>query len=249
MMRSNVESSDIESIMQWFNSGIGDGENGILVYPNLQTFREICTQYLKDELVAREEQKKQAHEEDVDNDYYHDDNKNRLKEQLQKPRIVLIATFYDTVNAVKHNLSAVGVNVQSHIDDGSLLIVDAFNGFYPDTGGMKKLVKSLSERATRERRMGVSAIVNMGYFFLYGRDGEASNLISYEASLAPKTEGGNVRGFSCYHVKNYTNLNDTQKNQLQAQGRKKLLEVTESDGNLQVQNEQQQQEVSLYKQR
>jgi hypothetical protein len=43
-------------------------------------------------------------------------------------RIILIATFYDTVTTVKHNLSAAGVDVRSHLDDGSLLIVDAFNG-------------------------------------------------------------------------------------------------------------------------
>jgi hypothetical protein len=216
-----VESYDIQSIMQWFEDGIGEGENGILVYPNLQTFREIYTQYVKDKLVAREEQK-----EDEDNDDYYDNN-NRRKEQLLIPRIILIATFYDTINTVKHNLSAVGVDVQNHIDDGSLLIVDAFNGYYPDIGGMKKLVTSLSERARKEGRAGVSAIVNMGFFFLYGGDGEASELISYEASLPPKTDGGNVRGFSCYHERNYKTLNDSQKKEVLAQGQKKLLEVTE----------------------
>jgi hypothetical protein len=222
MRMMSVESSDIESIMQWFEDGIEGGENGILVYPNLQTFREICTQYAKDQLVAREEQED---DEDNDDDYY--DNNNRRKEQLLMPRIILIATFYDTVNAVKHNLSAVGVDVQSHIDDGSLLIVDAFNGYYPDVDGMKKLVESLSERAAREGRIGVSAIVNMGFFSLYGGDGELSNLVSYEASLPPKTDGGNVRGFSCYHARNYKNLDDSQKKELHAQGQKKLLEVTD----------------------
>ncbi len=61
---------------------------------------------------------------------------------------------------------------------------------------MEKLVTSLSERADREGRIGVSAIVNMGFFFLYDGDGDASELISYETSLPPKTDGGNVRGFS-----------------------------------------------------
>ena len=144
------------------------------------------------------------------------------------PRIILIATFYDTVNAVKHNLSAAGVDVQSRIDDGSLLVVDAFNGYYPDINGMKKLVISLSERAAKEGRIGVSAIVNSGFFFLYGGDGEASNLINYETSLAPKTDGGNVRGFSCYHLGDYKNLNDSQKKELQGHSQKKLLKVTES---------------------
>ena len=44
-----------ESIMKWFNDGIGEGgENGIVIYPNLQTFRQIYTQYVKDRLTAKE---------------------------------------------------------------------------------------------------------------------------------------------------------------------------------------------------
>jgi hypothetical protein len=225
---TSVESSDIESVMQWFENGIQKGENSILVYPNLQTFREIYSQYVKDQLAPREEQKGKEGDEDNDNNHYHYHNNAGRNEHLLVPRIILIATFYDTVNAVKHNLSAVGVDVQSRIDDGSLLIVDAFSGYHPDINGMEKLVTSLSERADREGRIGVSAIVNMGFFFLYGGDGEASNLINYEASLAPKTDGGNVRGFSCYHLGDYKNLNDSQKKELQGHGQKKLLKVTES---------------------
>jgi hypothetical protein len=109
--------------------------------------------------------------------------------------------------------------VQSHIDDGLLLIVDAFNGYYPNIDGMKKLVASLSERARKEGIIGVSVISNMGFFFLYDGDDDASELISYETSLPSKIEGGNVRGFSCYHARDYKNLDDNQK---------KSLEVTES---------------------
>jgi hypothetical protein len=227
MRMRRAGSHHIESIIEWFEDGLEEGENGILVYPNMQTFREIYMQYAKDQLVAREEQKEN---EDDNNDDYHDNN-NRRKEQLLMPRIILIATFYDTVNAVKHNLSAVGVEVQSHIDDGSLLIVDAFDGYYPNIDGMKKLVVSLSERARKEGRIGVSAIVNMGYFFLYDGDG-ASELISYESSLPSKTADGNVRGVSCYHARDYKNLDDSQKKELLTQGQKKSLEVTESAANV-----------------
>jgi hypothetical protein len=236
MTRRVVESHDIESIMDWFDGEIGEGENGVLVYPNSPTFREIYTQYAKNQLVsARAGQ--QSKDISQDNTNNNDDNKNknkssrRSKEEqqlLMQPRILLIATFYDTVNAVKHSLSAVGVDVQSHIDDGSLLIVDAFNAYYPDIDGMKKLVASLSERARKEGRIGVSAIINTGFFFLYGRDVDGSNLIHYEASLAPKTEGNNVRGFSCYHMKNYRKFSDSQKKELLTQGQKKSLEVIES---------------------
>ena len=204
----NNSSESNESITKWFHEDLGDGENGIVVYPNLQTFRQIYTQHAKDQLANEE-----------------DDNNNTHNEQ-SKPRIILIATFYETIDSVKHSLSAVGVDAQSLIDNGSLIIVDAFSSYYPDVSGMKKLVASLSDRARKEGSDGVTAIVDMGFFFLFGGDGRATELINYEASLAPKTEGGNVKGFSCYHGGNYNTLKDSQRKELAQKG-KKLLEVTE----------------------
>src|SRR5215212_8535774 len=185
---NNSESN--ESIMKWFHEGITDGENGIVIYPNLQTFRQIYTRYAKGQLAKEDE----------------DEKNNSKGNEQSKPRIILIATFYETIDSVKHSLNAVGVGAQSLIDNGSLVIVDAFSSYYPDIDGMKKLVASLSDRAKKE--------------------GRATELINYEASLPPKTEGGNVKGFSCYHGGNYNTLKDSQRKELAQKG-KKLLEVTE----------------------
>jgi len=202
---------DNESVMKWFNEEVGDGENGIVIYPDLQTFRQIYTKYAKEQLAKEEEA----------------DNSTKGNEQSKKPRTLLIATFYETIDSVKHHLSAVGVqNIQSLIDNGSLVIVDAFSSYYPDINGMKKLIASLSDRAKREGRAGVTAIVDMGFFFMFGGDGRATELINYEASLAPKTEGGNVKGFTCYHGENYSTLKENQKKELAQKG-KKVFEITE----------------------
>lgn len=195
--------------MKWFDEEVRDGENSIIIYPNLQTFRQIYTKYVKDQLAK-------------------EDENNSKRNEPSLPRIMLIATFYETTDSVKHHLSAAGLqNIQSLIDNGSLVIVDAFSSYYPDVDGMKKLVASLSDRARKEGRDGVTAIVDMGFFFLFGGDGRATELINYEASLAPTTEGGNVKGFSCYHGGNYDTLKDDQKKEL-AQRQKKVFEVTES---------------------
>jgi hypothetical protein len=209
-LRVNNNSENNELIKKWFKEEIEEGENGIIIYPNLQTFRQIYTQYVKDQ---------QEKEEEKENDSTHN-------KQLM-PRIILIATFYETIDSVKHSLNVVGVDVQRDIDNGSLVIVDAFSSYYPDINGMKKLVASLSQRARKEGRVGVSSIVDMGYFFLFGGDGRATELINYEASLPPKTEGGNVIGFNCYHGGNYNTLKDSQRKELAQKG-KKVLEVTES---------------------
>ena len=92
---------------------------------------------------------------------------------------------------------------------------------------MKKLIDSLSVRARKERRPRVTAIVDMGFFFLFGGDSKAADLISYEASLAPKTQDGNVKGISCYQWGHYETLTERDKELLTQGQRKKLLEVKE----------------------
>ncbi len=137
------DSENNELILKWFNGGEGgEGENSIWVYPNLQSFRQIYTRYVKGDLAVRKEEKEE-------------DNSNNRHNKQTKSRIILIATFYETVDSVKHNLSAVGADVHSHIDNGSLVIVDAFDSYFPDIDDMKKLVASLSECAKTEGRAGV----------------------------------------------------------------------------------------------
>lgn len=211
-----------ESIQRWFDKEVEDGENSILVYPSTQTFRQIYTKYVKDHLVSA---RKQEVEEENNNN---NNNSSRDNNKQSKPRIILIAPFYETVESVKHQLSAFGIeNVQGLIDSGSLVIADSFHSFFPDSQGMKKLIDSLSERARKEERPGVTAIVDVGFFFLFGGDSKAVNLISYEASLAPKTQDGNVKGISCCHWGNYETLTERDKELLTQGQKKKLLEVRE----------------------
>lgn len=82
-MRVNSENNEL--IKKWFKEEIAEGENGIVIYPNLQTFCQIYTEYVKDHLAKAGEEEE-------------DDNSTR-NEQL-KPRIILIATFYETIDSV-----------------------------------------------------------------------------------------------------------------------------------------------------
>jgi hypothetical protein len=220
-----TESKDNEeSIQRWFDKEVEDGENSILVYPSTQTFRQIYTKYVKDQLAAA---RAQEGKEDNNNNN-NNSNSSRENNEQSKSRIILIAPFYETVDSVKHQLSAFDVeDVQGLIDSGSLVIADSFHSFFPDSNGMKKLIDSLSERARKEGRPGVTAIVDVGFFFLFGGDSKAANLISYEASLAPKTQDGNVKGISCCHWGNYETLTERDKELLTQGQKKKLLEVRE----------------------
>jgi hypothetical protein len=211
-----------ESIQRWLDKEVQDGENSILVYPNTQTFRDIYTKYVKDQLSAARDQEGKAENK---NNY----NSSRHNNIQSKSRIILIAPFYETADSVKNHLATFGIeNVQGLIDAGSLVIADSFHYFFPDPNGMKKLIDSLSEHAREEGRPGVTAIVDVGFFFLFGGDSKAADLISYESSLAPKTQDGNVKGISCYHWGNYETLTERDKELLTQGQKKKLLEVRET---------------------
>jgi hypothetical protein len=220
-----------ESIQRWFDKEVEDGENTILVYPNTQTFRQIYTKYVKEQLMSA--RKQEVEEENNNNSNNNNINSSRDNNEQPKSRIILISPFYETTDSVKHHLSAFGVeNVQGLIDSGSLVIADSFHSFFPDSNGMKKLIDSLSQRARKEGKAGVTAIVDVGFFFLFGGDSKAADLISYETSLAPKTQDGNVKGISCYHWGNYETLTDEDKEQLTLGQKKKLLEVRETRNHL-----------------
>jgi hypothetical protein len=219
-VRTESEDNE-ETIQRWFDKEVEDGENTILVYPSTQTIRQIYSKYVKDQLVA-------ARKQEIEGNNNNNNNNSRDTNKQSKSRIILIAPFYETVDSVKHQLSAFGVeNVHGLVDSGSLVIADSFHSFFPDINGMKKLIDSLSERARKEGRAGVTAIVDVGFFFLFGGDSKAADLISYEASLAPKTQDGNVKGISCYHWGNYGTLTDEDKEQITLGQKKKLLEVRE----------------------
>ncbi len=55
MKNLRIESeNNNESIMKWFEEEVGDGENSILAYPDLQSTRQIYAKYVKDQLSKEE---------------------------------------------------------------------------------------------------------------------------------------------------------------------------------------------------
>ena len=58
-MSGQSESNSKESIMKWLHEEVGEGENGIVIYPNVQTFRQIYTRYAKEQLAKQEEEEEE----------------------------------------------------------------------------------------------------------------------------------------------------------------------------------------------
>ena len=77
----------------------GFGEHNMLVYPDVETFKEMHCMYAKIHL------------------------------QPKYNEILLIVTYYETHEKIKQNLRDYGVNAEAHEQDGSLMIIDAGKGY------------------------------------------------------------------------------------------------------------------------
>ena len=119
----------------------GFHEHNMLVYPDLDTFRETYCMYASQHL------------------------------QPKYNEIVLIASQYEPLDRVRDNLRGYGVDVEKHEKDGSLVIIDAVKGYQSDKDHLDaiKLCKSLVARGEKEGKAGVCSFGDMGSFFMYDR--------------------------------------------------------------------------------
>jgi hypothetical protein len=69
---------------------------------------------------------------------------------------------------------------------------------------MKELVALLSHRAIKEGRAGITAIIDIGFFFVFGGENTATQLINYDTSLAPKGEGSIIKSLADIMCKTIT---------------------------------------------
>jgi hypothetical protein len=132
---------------------------------------------------------------------------------LPKNEIVVIATQYDTISNVRNTLRLAGIDVEKYLNQGTLFIIDAQQGYQQDAdpgSSIWKLCESLISRARQEDRRGVTLLGDLGSFFNFEKIEE---LMQYEKSLPQKYEG-TIKGICCYHLDDFGNLSETQQQTL-----------------------------------
>ncbi|HJU34938.1 MAG TPA: MEDS domain-containing protein [Nitrososphaera sp.] len=130
---------------------------------------------------------------------------------LPKDEIVVIGTQYDSPDKVKDTLRLVGVDVERHLNKGTLFIVDAQQGYQGcDPRGIWKLAMSLLSRTKKEGRRGVTWVGDAGSFFSFEKIEE---LMQYELSLPQKYED-TIKTMCSYHLKDFETLTEGQQHTL-----------------------------------
>jgi len=130
---------------------------------------------------------------------------------LAENEIVVIATQYDPIAEVKNSLRLAGVDVESYLNQGSLFILDAQQGYQGvDSKGIWKFAMSLLSRAKKEGRRGVTWFGELGSFFNFEKIEE---LMKYELWCPQKYEA-TMKTVCCYHLEDFENLSEIQQQTL-----------------------------------
>jgi MEDS: MEthanogen/methylotroph, DcmR Sensory domain len=135
------------------------------------------------------------------------------KALLPENEIIVIGTQYDVVENVKNTLLRVGVDdVERHLNQGTLFIVDAQKGYQvAGSRGMWRLAMSLLSRVKKEGRQGVSWFGDPGSFFSFEKIEE---LMQYELWNPQKYEHMMMKSICSYHSKDFEKLTEAQKQTL-----------------------------------
>lgn len=130
---------------------------------------------------------------------------------LPENEIIIIGTQYDAIDNVKHVLQLSGVDVETYLNQGTLFIVDAQQGYQQvDSQGLWKFAMSLISRAKKEGRRGVTWFGDLGSFFSFHKIQE---LMQYELGRPQKYED-KLKGICCYHSDNFEELTERQQQTL-----------------------------------
>jgi hypothetical protein len=130
---------------------------------------------------------------------------------LPENEIILIGTQYHAIEDVKNALRLAGVDVETYLNHGTLLIVDAQLGYQNiDIRGMWKLAMSLLSRVRKEDRRGISWFGDLGSFFSFEKIEE---LMQYEL-WCPQKYKDTMKTVCCYHSEDFRKLNKTQQQTL-----------------------------------
>jgi DcmR-like sensory protein len=130
------------------------------------------------------------------------------RQALDNNEVVFLATTYDSVDRIEDALRSKRISVESEMNNGNLIIVDAVKAYQLDTSGAMNLGKSLVTSATRDGKAGVFNISDMGSFFLAERK---DTVMDYERSV-PKKMDFRFKAICSYHKGDFGKLTGEQQN-------------------------------------
>jgi len=171
---------DVAEIAQKLEQ-IESGGHVVLVYPNLETLREIYSHY--------------------------------CRTALENNELVLLLTYYETADSVRHTLTMVGIDVKRYEKERALMIIEDITKTYFGSGqDFLFFLNILNKQQEKRGKNGISVIADMGIFYHFNNN-DKDALFRFERSLPAKFDI-RLKRFCYYHVRDFDRLEEKEKQDL-----------------------------------
>lgn len=131
-----------------------------------------------------------------------------VKTELQdKNNALVILPFYETLDSVRVTLLEGGLNVRKYEEDQSLMIINSTQAYFESDIGLLSFLNIATPSAEIHGKNGVTAIMDVGSFFLFERIEE---LIKRESMWSQKTKV-KIKQICAYNQGNFNQLTDSEK--------------------------------------
>ena len=187
------------------------GSHFLVIYHDLDTFRELYSHYAKAALKDNEIVVILPFYETVNNvrSILSEDSACIDVEKYEKEQSLLIIDS-TSIHALSEDSAC--IDVGKYEKEQSLLIIDSLKSYFGSQEGLMPFVKKIVEFAKVSGRGGVSVIGDMGPFFYYGKN---DGLLHYETTTLPtRFEGINLKGICTYHRQDFKNFSEKEKGML-----------------------------------
>ena len=136
------------------------------------------------------------------------------KTALENNEIVLLLTYYETIDGVRQTLKEIGIDTEKYEKERSLMIVqDITKTYFGSANDFLLFIKIFDKHQEKRGKNGISVFVDMGVFFHHPQNNKKNLVIEFERSLGSKFDT-KLKRFCNYHKKDFDRFEEHEKGNL-----------------------------------
>ena len=136
------------------------------------------------------------------------------KTALENNEIVLLLTYYETIDGVRQTLKEIGIDTEKYEKERSLMIVqDITKTYFGSANDFLFFIKIFDKHQEKRGKNGISVFADMGVFFHHPQNNKKNLVIEFERSLGSKFDT-KLKRFCNYHKKDFDRFEEHEKGNL-----------------------------------
>jgi hypothetical protein len=136
------------------------------------------------------------------------------KTALENNEIVLLLTYYETIDNVRQSLKEIGLDTEKYEKEKALMIVqDITSTYFGSADDFIFFIKIFDKRQEKRGKNGISVFADMGVFFHHQQNDKKNTVVEFERSLGSKLDI-RLKRFCSYHKKDFDRFEESEKREL-----------------------------------